>query len=643
MSCARVGCLLLVMNALLIGACATEEKEPEPDPSCAAGEERCGETCVDVSTHPEHCGGCGQACDAGQRCEEGICGGGDETCPEGRQACGGACVDVETDDAHCGGCHVACDEGEQCVGGDCVDLCPAGESFCGELGCVDVFGDDPNHCGACGRTCAEGQRCEEGVCLCQEGEEFCGNRCVDVQSELLHCGGCDRLCSAGENASDVSCEAGRCVPTCEEGFEDCDEDPANGCESQIASDEENCGACGRSCADLPKTATATCHDGDCHVLTCEEGFADCDGVAENGCEVDLSQPENCGSCDASCFHLPHSVALPACVEGACEVVCEEGWFDCDGEWINGCEVGAAEMEVNPAHCGGCNIQCEAGDLCSGGICHQDFHIANWPIPPNSPTAADYDFEEDSLTAVDRHTGLEWQREVPPVKREWDDAMAYCENLEFDGKLGWRLPSLIELYTLIDPARPSPTINEEVFPGTEGDYFWTSVPQEGATSPTAFAVRFSSAETSGLYTHVASYVRCVRAGFNRQVERYVVETDVVTDQKTGLMWQRQSPARVEEPKNRADAITYCDQLSLGGYDDWRLPDVKELVSLLDLRLEPPLIDSAVFPETADSDYWTTADSPNMDLFGLVVHFGRGAVTISHVYATTHYRCVRTVEE
>ncbi len=84
-------------------------------------------------------------------------------------------------------------------------------------------------------------------------------------------------------------------------------------------------------------------------------------------------------------------------------------------------------------------------------------------------------------------------------------------------------------------------------------------------------------------------------------RFVDNLDgTVTDTCTGLMWQ----------KNTAPgtflwqaALGYCEGLSLGGHDDWRLPNLRELRTLVDYGGGEPAIDS-VFQAVADN-YWTSS--------------------------------------
>jgi hypothetical protein len=74
----------------------------------------------------------------------------------------------------------------------------------------------------------------------------------------------------------------------------------------------------------------------------------------------------------------------------------------------------------------------------------------------------YDTSVDGI-AVDSITGLVWQR-VPSLEMmTWDRAREHCENLVLADAVDWRLPTRIELITIIDYGRPVPTIDEVTFP------------------------------------------------------------------------------------------------------------------------------------------------------------------------------------
>jgi hypothetical protein len=159
------------------------------------------------------------------------------------------------------------------------------------------------------------------------------------------------------------CDGGRCtVAACAAGFADCDGVAMNGCETDIRTSVPSCGACGRACA--PANATGVCAAGACRVGACNTGFADCDGDPANGCEVNTqSSGTHCGACNAVC--APAN-ASGACVAGRCTVAsCNAGRGDCDGNAGNGCEV---DTTSSLAHCGGCARACASAQTCAAGAC-----------------------------------------------------------------------------------------------------------------------------------------------------------------------------------------------------------------------------------------------------------------------------------
>jgi hypothetical protein len=94
---------------------------------------------------------------------------------------------------------------------------------------------------------------------------------------------------------------------------------------------------------------------------------------------------------------------------------------------------------------------------------------------------------------------------------------------------------------------------------------------------------------------------------------------VTDTSTGLMWQKETP---DDAKTWEQALSYCENLTLGGHTDWRLPTIKELRSLVDYTRYNPAINTTYFPDTVASDYWsstTYADGPD---YAWIVYFYGG---------------------
>jgi hypothetical protein len=232
------------------------------------------------------------------------------------------------------------------------------------------------HCGACGVSCAFARAtaaCTDGACAiaaCEQGFGNCDGMTstgceTSTSNNPAHCGTCGTVCPSPPGAT-AACNNATCGFTCNTGLADCDSNTANGCEQDTVSNVNHCGGCNRRCV-LPN-ADASCTAGACRVLRCLPGFADCDGNASNGCEVNtLTDLNHCGSCNARCASTN---TTSACAAGACVVQSCAGTFrDCDGAATNGCETNSA---TSTAHCGACNNACparaNAATTCAGGAC-----------------------------------------------------------------------------------------------------------------------------------------------------------------------------------------------------------------------------------------------------------------------------------
>jgi len=193
-------------------------------------------------------------------------------CPSGGGAPTENCnTDINADPLNCGGCgafdsrFVCPDDAPKlhavpwCDKGTCAVACMTGYLDCdGDRtnGCEVDVRTSLAHCGRCGNACPGAEVhalsvCKGGTCStrCQPGWASCGDTpgCnTSVLADPNNCGGCGRVC--GANHAAASCRAGACVLVCEEPFADCDEDRTNGCETSLATDRRNCGACGKPCS-----------------------------------------------------------------------------------------------------------------------------------------------------------------------------------------------------------------------------------------------------------------------------------------------------------------------------------------------------------------------------------------------------------
>ncbi len=294
----------------------------------------------------------------------------EDVCPVGNYCNANQCVPGCRNDMDCSGgarCDVGsrmcvncrddndCGPGSICTMNSCVPGCSmtrpcgAGQTCC-TAACANTD-TDANNCGACGRRCGMGESC-------------CGGACVNPQSDAANCGACGRRCAAANGTA--SCAMATCgVASCNAGFGDCDRNPANGCEANLATDTANCMSCGNACT-AGGGATARCQSGACSVV-CPAGTANCDNMASNGCEVNTNtSAANCGACGTQC--PTRANASPSCTAGACGVACNMGFGNCDGNATNGCEVNNV---TDVRNCGACGRVCSfanAAATCANGTC-----------------------------------------------------------------------------------------------------------------------------------------------------------------------------------------------------------------------------------------------------------------------------------
>ncbi len=196
-----------------------------------------------------------------------------------------------------------------------------------------------------------------------------GAVCADTLDTLHDCGKCGAPCEPahvlGASCAERTCHyLGGCVAS----YQDCDGDAANGCESDRLADPQNCGVCGASCATaaLAHVSKPLCVAGKCDYLACAAGFNDCDGNRVNGCESDpQSDVDNCGGCSLAC--KPAHVSAATCSAGKCGYgKCLDGFLDCDAKAVNGCEI---DSQSDPLHCGGCAAApCGGNEDCIAGKC-----------------------------------------------------------------------------------------------------------------------------------------------------------------------------------------------------------------------------------------------------------------------------------
>ena len=115
------------------------------------------------------------------------------------------------------------------------------------------------------------------------------------------------------------------------------------------------------------------------------------------------------------------------------------------------------------------------------------------------------------------------------------------------------------------------------------------------------------------------------GVNRPNPRFTTATDTVTDNLTGLIWSKNANL-AGTTKTWSEALSYCNDLSLGGYTDWRLPNLRELLSLIDYGNVNPALPNdygTYFNSLQSSYYWSSTTSANVPANAWAVYLLTGS--------------------
>ena len=122
----------------------------------------------------------------------------------------------------------------------------------------------------------------------------------------------------------------------------------------------------------------------------------------------------------------------------------------------------------------------------------------------------------------------------------------------------------------------------------------------------------------------------------------IGSNIVRDNVTGLMWQIQSE---HWGYSWQQAMDYCNNLTLGGYSDWRLPTIEELSTLIDSGHYNPAIDVSFFPNMKSKPpeailfYWSSSNYPTSSEYAFIVAFIDGDMNFS--LKTNNYLGMRAV--
>ncbi len=331
------------MNCDMVAANGCETNVKTDASNCAS----CGNQCPSGPHSTAICqgGGCGIACDPGYSDCDNHPSNGCEIHSDVDTANCGACTKACTLPNATAGCAGGSCTITSCAAGfvDCNSAVADG--------CEVNQTSDPSNCRGCGMKCNLPNAlagCTNASCTittCNPGYSDCDNDptngCETPNgTDVNNCGSCKHTCSIGNGTA--SCSGGVCaVAACNAGYTDCNSQASDGCEVHTSNDPFNCGSCNHQC--FIANGVAGCVNGTCKVATCNSGWSDCDNNPANGCETNLTTDiTNCGQCGHSCNNSVNCStaggATVACAAGACRVSsCGGGHFDIDASCSDGCE------------------------------------------------------------------------------------------------------------------------------------------------------------------------------------------------------------------------------------------------------------------------------------------------------------------
>lgn len=248
----------------------------------------------------------------------------------------------------------------------------------------------------------------------------------------------------------------------------------------------------------------------------------------------------------------------------------------------------------------------------------------------------------NFCVFDSVTGLMWQAK-DGGEMTFEMAKLFCDTSTLGGYADWRMPTSLELYSLVNLQNNNPALNKNYFTSI-AEYWWSSQTQSNDTNR-IWVVNSGG----GIGNHLKS--ETISAGGTKKfhvfavrqvleptvlVKRFVSQNSVVfLDSVTSLIWQIQSNYPKMDWEN---ALGYAENLSSGGYTDWRLPNIKELQSLSDYTLIGPAFPTAI-ANLGIKNYWSGTSLGNQQTKAWYWNTQYGITTYANKTDSNYVICVR----
>jgi hypothetical protein len=230
----------------------------------------------------------------------------------------------------------------------------------------------------------------------------------------------------------------------------------------------------------------------------------------------------------------------------------------------------------------------------------------------------------------------WQEEDDGAGMIWSSAVTYCDGLSLGGYDDWRLPGDFELASIAHYGNSGPAINTAAFTNTKSAAYWTATSYAYATAY-AWYVDFTDGSLLGAgKSTTTAYAKCVRGG---EITPGVLTDNgdaTVSDDTTELMWQQADDGAT---RTWEAALTYCEGLALAGHTDWRVPNARELRSIVDSTQSDPAMAPSMFPTALSEYYWSSTSSATYTPYAWGVNFKTGNLFPVYKTDACYIRCVR----
>ena len=233
-------------------------------------------------------------------------------------------------------------------------------------------------------------------------------------------------------------------------------------------------------------------------------------TSSGACPDTQTDPANCGVCGHDCS-VQARAGIATCANGVCAFSCSGGFLDCNVGAEDGCET---DPSTDAKNCSKCGLACGLTQTCIGSGCGDVFtSCAEVGTCPDKACQELNRFSVNTEVAVDlQNLRALWQRSSKgPLT--FVEATEYCANAAFSGVSGWRLPTSLELGTILNNAggfdgcgapNCNPAVDQAVFADSFSDDYWTSDPGIPVDSHIcrSFCTGFEAS-----YTTTAHYTRC----------------------------------------------------------------------------------------------------------------------------------------